>query len=80
MLFGIVIVGLAVIGGLRLAKQDPLIREISDLKKNYLLLNNIISDLNYSMEADSTVNYEHFISKFYAILEIFLEVNFLLKL
>ena len=57
---------MAVIGGLRLANREPLTREISNLKKDYLLLNNIISDLNYSMESDSTVNYEHFVSKYYS--------------
>ena len=47
--------------------REPLTREISDLKKDYLLLNNIITDLNYSMESDSTFIYEHFISKFYSL-------------
>ena len=66
-LFGIIIIGLAVVGGLRLVNREPLTREISDLKKDYLLLNNIITDLNYSMESDSTINYEHFVSKFYSL-------------
>ena len=66
-LFGIIIIGLAVLGGLRLANREPLTREISNLRKDYLLLNNIITDLNYSMESDSTINYEHFVSKFYSL-------------
>jgi len=66
LLLGVIIVALAVIGGLRLVNRDPLIRKINNLRKDYLLLNNIVSDLNYSMELDSTVNYEHFVSKFYA--------------
>ena len=66
-LFGIIIVGLAVLGGLRLVNREPLSREISALRKDYLLLNNIIADLNYSMELDSTINYEHFVSKFYSL-------------
>ena len=56
---------MAVIGGLRLVNKEPLTRKINNLRKDYLLLNNIVSDLNYSMESDSTINYEHFVSKFY---------------
>ena len=66
----IIIVGLSVVGGLRLANREPLSRELSGLKKDYLLLNNIISDLNYSMESDSSINYEYFISRFYSLHEL----------
>ena len=57
---------MALIGGLRLVNREPLTRKINSLEKDYLLLNNIISDLNYMMESDCTINYEHFVSKFYA--------------
>ena len=44
--------------------------ELDDLKENYMILNSIISDLGYSMESDSTLDYEKFIREFYSINEL----------
>tara|TARA_B100000945_G_C20335128_1_gene574457 strand:+ start:307 stop:900 length:594 start_codon:yes stop_codon:yes gene_type:complete len=57
---------LAVVGGLRLSNFDTLSKEINKSREGGLLLNNIINDLGYSMEIDSSFNYEQFIIKFYS--------------
>ena len=67
LLFGIIIIALAVLGCFRLVNRETLTREIRDLQKDYLLLDKIITDLDYSMDSDSTITYEHFVSKFYSL-------------
>jgi len=65
-LFGILLLGLAVIGGLRLANREPLTRELRSLEKDSALLKNIINDLEYSMDMDSSNTYEKFLTGFYS--------------
>ena len=65
-LFGILIIGLAVIGSLRLANRDPLTRELRSLEKDSALLKNIINDLEYSKVIDSSHTYEKFLTGFYS--------------
>ena len=65
-LFGILIIGLAVIGSLRLANRDPLTRELRSLEKDSALLKNIINDLEYSKVIDSSNTYEKFLTGFYS--------------
>ena len=63
--FGIILICLAIIG-VNSFRNDYLQKQkVKGLNNDYLLLNNIISDLNYSMDSDTSVNYEHFISEFY---------------
>ena len=65
-LFGILLVGLAVVGGLRITNQEPLTRELRSLQKDQMLLKNIINDLDLSMNLDSSNAYENFIARFYS--------------
>jgi murein DD-endopeptidase MepM/ murein hydrolase activator NlpD len=65
-LFGILLIGLAVVGGLRITNQEPLTRELRSLQKDQMLLKNIINDLDLSMNLDSSNTYEKFISSFYS--------------
>ena len=65
-LFGILLIGLAVVGGLRITNQEPLTRELRSLQKDQMLLKNIINDLDLSMNLDSSNKYENFISRFYS--------------
>ena len=65
-LFGFLIIGLAVIGSLRLANRDPLTRELRSLEKDSALLKNIINDLEYSKVIDSSNTYEKFLTGFYS--------------
>ena len=65
-LFGFLIIGLAVIGSLRLANRDPLTRELRSLEKDSALLKNIINDLEYSKVIDSSNTYEKFLTEFYS--------------
>ena len=60
-LFGILLIGLAVVGGLRITNQEPLTRELRSLQKDQMLLKNIINDLDLSMNVDSSNAYENFI-------------------
>ena len=64
-LFGILLVVLAVLGGLRLANREPLTRELKNLEEGSILLKNIIGDLKFSMDVDSSNAYEHFLMEFY---------------
>ena len=64
--FGILLIGLAVVGGLRITNQEPLTRELRSLQKDKMLLKNIINDLDLSMNLDSSNTYENFISEFYS--------------
>jgi len=66
LLFGFLIIGLAVIGSLRLANRDPLTRELRSLEKDSALLKNIINDLEYSKVIDSSNTYEKFLTGFYS--------------
>ena len=65
-LFGILLIGLAVVGGLRIIHQEPLTRELRSLQKDQMLLKNIINDLDLSTALDSSNAYENFIYKFYS--------------
>ena len=60
------LIGLAVVGGLRITNQEPLTRELRSLQKDQMLLKNIINDLDLSMNLDSSNTYEKFISRFYS--------------
>ena len=64
--FGILLIGLAVIGGLRITYWESLTRELRSLKKDKMLLKNIINDLDFSITLDSSNTYESFISGFYS--------------
>jgi len=64
-LFGILLIVLAVLGGLRLANREPLRRELKNLEEGSILLKNIIGDLKFSMDVDSSNAYEHFLMEFY---------------
>ena len=65
-LFGILLIGLAVVGGLRITNQESLTRELRSLQKDKMLLKNIINDLDLSITIDSSNMYENFISRFYS--------------
>ena len=65
-LFGILLVVLAVLGGLRLANREPLTRELKKMEEGSILLRNIIGDLKFSMDVDSSNAYEHFLTEFYS--------------
>ena len=65
-LFGILLVALAVLGGLRLSNREPLVRELKKMEKGSILLRNIIGDLKFSMDVDSSNSYEHFLTEFYS--------------
>ena len=54
------------LGGLRLANREPLTRELRSLEKDSALLKNIINDLEYSMNMDSSNTYEKFLTGFYS--------------
>ena len=53
-------------GVLRITNREPLTRELRSLRTDQMLLNNIINDLDFSMELDSSNAYENFISGFYS--------------
>ena len=65
-LFGILLIGLAVVGGLRITNQESLTRELRSLQKDKMLLKNIINDLDLSTALDSSNTYENFIFEFYS--------------
>jgi len=65
-LFGILLVVLAILGGLRLANREPLTRELKKMEGGSILLKNIIGDLKFSMDVDSSNAYEHFLMEFYS--------------
>ena len=65
-LFGILLIVLAVVGGLHITNWEPLTRELRSLRKDQMLLKNIIYDLDLSMNLDSSNAYENFISRFYS--------------
>ena len=63
--FGLILISFAVIGGLGILDFAKMGKKISNLNNDRMLLNNIISDFNYAMNTDSTLDYEYFITKFY---------------
>jgi len=65
-LFGILLIWLAIICGLRLINREPLTRELRILEKDSALLKNIINDLEYSKDIDSSNTYGKFITGFYS--------------
>ena len=65
LLFGITVIGLAVIGSLRIFNQDGLIRELNNIRESNFLLQNILNDVEYSSFIDSSVSYEEFLSDVY---------------
>ena len=65
LLFGITVIVLAVIGILRIFNQDSLSREIKNLQKSNILLQNVLSDVEYNSSLDSLGSYETFIADFY---------------
>ena len=66
LLFGITVIGLAFIGILHIFNQDSLTRELTSLQKSNILLQNVLSDVEYSSILDSSGSYEEFISDFYS--------------
>ena len=64
-LFGIILIGLAILGGLRIANQEPLTRQLGELKNQRNLMRNIINDLKYGGLLDSTKSYAEFVAAFY---------------
>ena len=65
-LFGILIIGFAVVGGLRITNRVSLNHELRSLQKDKILLKNIINDLDLSITLDSSNMYENFITRFYS--------------
>ncbi|SVD53891.1 uncharacterized protein METZ01_LOCUS406745, partial [marine metagenome] len=63
--FGIIVFGLAIIGAFRIFNQDELTREIINLKKSNILLQNVLDDVEYSSILDSLGSYQEFVSDFY---------------
>jgi murein DD-endopeptidase MepM/ murein hydrolase activator NlpD len=66
LLFGIAVIGLAFIGILRIFNQDSLTRELTSLQKSNIILQNVLSDVEYSSILDSSGSYEEFIADFYS--------------
>jgi len=66
LLFGITVIGLAFIGIFRIFNQDSLTKELTSLKKSNILLQNVLSDVEYSSILDSSGSYEEFISDYYS--------------
>jgi len=65
MLFGIIVILLAIVGSMRLFNQDKLTHELNIIRERNFLLQNILSDVEYSQVMDSSKGYEEFISAFY---------------
>ena len=63
--FGITVIALAVIGILRIFNQDSLTSELDSLRKSNILLQNVLSDVQYSSIIDSSMSYEEFVSSYY---------------
>lgn len=59
------LVGLSVIGVLRLMNKDSLTRELKSLENDSVMLKNIMNDLEYNMGIDSSNTYEKIITGFY---------------
>ena len=65
LLFGITVIVLAVIGILRIFNKDGLYSELASLRKSNILLQNVLSDIEYTSLLDSSKSYEEFISSYY---------------
>ena len=65
MLFGITIIGLAVKGVLYIFDMDVLTSELKNLRQTNILLQNVLSDVEYNNALDSSRSYEEFISTYY---------------
>ena len=63
--FGITVIGLAAIGILRILNKDGLTAELKNLRKSNVILQNVLSDVEYSSLLDSSGSYEKFISDYY---------------
>ena len=63
--FGILVVGLTIIGVMRLFNYDKLSYDLSILRDKTDLLENLLSDLEFSQVIDSSITYENFISNYY---------------
>ena len=61
LLFGITIIVLAVIGILRIFNTDGLYSELASLRKSNILLQNVLTDIEYTSLLDSSKSYEEFI-------------------
>ena len=61
LLFGIIILGFALIGGLRIANKDKLSKDLKNLQEYKFLADKILTDLNYSGILDSANKYEGFL-------------------
>ena len=66
MLFGITLLGFALIGVLHIFNQDELSKELKRLQKSNILLQNVLGDVEYSGILDSSKTYEKFVSAYYA--------------
>ena len=59
-------IGLTLIGIMRIFNQDRLTKELTILQKSNSFLQNVLSDVEYSSILDSSMSYEEFISEFYS--------------
>ena len=66
LLFGITVIVLSVIGIFRIFNQDSLTRELTSLQKSNIILQNVLSDVEYSSILDSSRSYEEFIENYYS--------------
>ena len=60
--FGILVIGLTILGSMRLFNYDKLSYELSVLRDKTNLLENLLSDMEFSQVMDSSIAYEKFIS------------------
>ena len=58
-------IGLALIGIVRITNQDALTSDLKSLRNSNISLQNILSDVEYSSILDSSFFYEEFISDYY---------------
>ena len=63
--FGILVIGLTILGSMRLFNYDKLSYELSVLRDKTNLLENLLSDMEFSQVMDSSIAYEKFISNYY---------------
>ena len=63
--FGITLIGLAIIGILRILNQDGLTSELKILRQSNILLQNVLNDVEYSSLVDSSGSYVEFVSEYY---------------
>ena len=66
MFFGMMLMILALLGSWRIFNQDELTNELSILKDRNVLFQNLLNDMEFSQVMDSSINYEEFISTYYA--------------